>query len=72
MKWPRLAGYEVATDSWAPLGEIGHHINNQGSFDPRNYGYKKLSDLFAAIKLFELKKKPNADVTLYWVRIRKA
>lgn len=58
-------------DGWALLGEIGHHISNQGSFDARNYGYKKLSDLFAALKQFELKKKLSADGTLHWVRIRK-
>ncbi|MEP1740540.1 MAG: NYN domain-containing protein [Kangiellaceae bacterium] len=41
---------------WAALGPIGSHISNQTSFDSRNYGFKKLSDLFKAIDLFELKK----------------
>lgn len=41
---------------WAGLGPIGSHISNQTSFDSRNYGFKKLSDLFKAIDLFELKK----------------
>jgi uncharacterized LabA/DUF88 family protein len=40
-------------DGWAPLGGVGHHISNQASFDSRNYGYSKLSDLFAACDLFE-------------------
>lgn len=49
------AGVEAAADDdgWAPLGRVGSHIGNQTSFDPRNYGYKKLSDLIDAIDLFE-------------------
>ncbi len=43
-------------DGWAPLGPVGSHIANQGSFDSRNYGFSKLSGLFAAIDLFEVKK----------------
>lgn len=43
-------------NGWAALGPIGAHISNQTSFDSRNYGFKKLSDLFKAIDLFELKK----------------
>ena len=42
-------------DGWANLGTIGQHISNHASFDPRNYGFKKLSELFAAIDLFEMK-----------------
>jgi uncharacterized protein (TIGR00288 family) len=42
---------------WANLGTIGQHISNHVSFDQRNYGFKKLSDLFAAIDLFEVKMK---------------
>ncbi|MFP4351846.1 MAG: NYN domain-containing protein [Puniceicoccaceae bacterium] len=43
-------------DGWAPLGLVGSHISNQGSFDQRNYGFRKLSDLFRAIDLFEVRK----------------
>ncbi|MCJ8168292.1 NYN domain-containing protein [Atopomonas sediminilitoris] len=42
-------------DGWAPLGPVGSHISNQASFDSRNYGFKKLSDVFKAIDLFEMK-----------------
>ena len=42
---------------WANLGTIGQHISNHASFDQRNYGFKKLSDLFSAIDLFEVKYK---------------
>jgi len=43
-------------DGWSHLGPVGSQIGNQASFDPRNHGYGKLSDLLAATGLFELKK----------------
>ena len=43
-------------DGWSHLGAVGSHISNQGSFDSRNYGYRKLSDLIEATGLFEVKK----------------
>lgn len=43
-------------DGWATLGPVGSHISNQASFDQRNYGFAKLSDLFKSIDLFEMKK----------------
>ena len=43
-------------DGWAHLGQVGNHIGNQASFDPRNYGYRKLSDLIEATELFEVKR----------------
>ncbi len=49
---------DAATDEqgWAPLSAVGNQIANRASFDSRNYGYRKLSDLIAAVGLFELKK----------------
>lgn len=52
-------------DGWAQLGPIGSHISNHSSFDQRNYGFKKLSDLFAAIDLFEMRKTHGS---VLWVR----
>ena len=43
-------------DGWANLSTVGQHISNQASFDSRNYGFAKLSGLFSAIGLFEMKK----------------
>lgn len=43
-------------DGWAKLSIIGSHISNHASFDSRNYGYKRLSDLISAIDLFELRR----------------
>jgi uncharacterized protein (TIGR00288 family) len=55
-------------DGWAPLDLVGSHISNQGSFDQRNYGFSKLSGLFAAIDLFEIKKEKKGDITSVSVR----
>lgn len=46
-------------DGWARLSRVGAHISNHASFDPRNYGYQKLSDLIEAIGLFELRRTEN-------------
>ncbi|MCU0265619.1 MAG: NYN domain-containing protein [Actinomycetia bacterium] len=43
-------------DGWAHLGQVGNQIANQASFDPRNYGYRKLSDLVEATELFDVKR----------------
>jgi len=40
---------------WANLGAVGLNLGNQSpEFDPRNYGYKKLNELFKVIELFEI------------------
>lgn len=46
-------------NGWAALGPVGAHISNKTSFDSRNYGFKKLSSLFKAIDLFEIKRGPG-------------
>lgn len=44
-------------EGWANLGPVGSVIvKNAPEFDPRNYGYAKLSDLIKAIELFEIEK----------------
>jgi uncharacterized protein (TIGR00288 family) len=43
-------------DGWAHLSQVGNQIGNQASFDPRNYGYRKLSDLIEATELFDVKR----------------
>lgn len=55
---------EAAADEegWAHLGAVGQHISQRESFDSRNLGYAKLSDLFQAIGLFEIRKKNNGLV----------
>lgn len=46
-------------DGWSPLGAVGQQIGNQASFDPRNYGYRKLLDLIEATQLFDLERRGN-------------
>jgi uncharacterized protein (TIGR00288 family) len=46
-------------EGWANLSNIANRINNEGPFDHRSYGFKKLVDLFAAIDLFEVKRSNN-------------
>jgi len=55
-------------DGWASLRSVGRHISNHASFDQRNYGFKKLSDLFSAIDLFEMKKTNESN---FWIRDKK-
>ena len=55
---------EAATgeDGWSPLGPVAQQIGNQASFDPRNYGYRKLIDLIEATQLFELDRRGSQFV----------
>lgn len=46
-------------DGWSPLGGVGSYISNNSSFSPVNYGYKKLSELIKACKLFEIEMRNN-------------
>lgn len=44
-------------EGWAALGGVGSHVTkNWSAFDPRNFGYSKLSDLVIASELFELRR----------------
>lgn len=49
-------------DGWSMLGAVGQQIGNQASFDPRNYGYRKLIDLIEATQLFELDRRGSQFV----------
>jgi uncharacterized LabA/DUF88 family protein len=45
---------------WAYLGGIGQKITLRSSeFDPRNYGFKKLADLFRSVPQFETEERPQ-------------
>ena len=55
---------EASSDDsgWTHLAPVGSNIAKQSpEFDPRNYGYKKLGELIAAIKLFEVDERPVGD-----------
>jgi len=72
LKLLRDAVDDLADESgWAYLGGVGQKINNRSSeFDPRNYGYKKLGDLFRALSQFETEERPQENGTGRQVYIR--
>ncbi|MDX2080669.1 MAG: NYN domain-containing protein [Terrimicrobiaceae bacterium] len=58
-------------EGWAPLVAAGSHISNHSPIDHRNYGFKKLTDLFRAIDLFEVRETSNGAQHTVWVRNKK-
>jgi uncharacterized LabA/DUF88 family protein len=55
---------EASSDEsgWAQLGPVGSNIAKQSpEFDPRNYGYRKLGELVAATKLFDIEERQVGD-----------
>ena len=54
-------------DGWSKLSKVGTLISNHASFDSRNYGYSRLSDLVNAMGIFELKRNSSKH---FIVRIR--
>lgn len=53
-------GIQVSSDEsgWAQLGPVGSYIVRMANdFDPRNYGFSKLSELVSATGLFELERR---------------
>jgi len=55
---------EASSDDsgWAHLAPMGSTIAKQApEFDPRNYGYKKLGELLAATKLFQIEERAVGD-----------
>jgi len=72
LKLLRDAVDDLADESgWAYLGGVGQKITNRSSeFDPRNYGFKKLGDLFRAIPQFETEERPQEHGTGRQVYIR--
>ncbi|HET7350726.1 MAG TPA: NYN domain-containing protein [Marmoricola sp.] len=59
-------------DDWSALGALGSHLNRTDpSFDPRNYGFAKLSDLAKAQPYLETRAVPgSAGRTELWVRLK--
>ncbi len=59
-------------DGWAHLGGVGSNVAKQApDFDPRNWGYKKLSDLLGAMSQFEVKREKGPPPSIL-VRVRRA
>lgn len=51
----KVIGQMETEDGWVPLGAVGTQLANLASdFDPRTYGFRKLSDLIRKTGAFEL------------------
>lgn len=65
---------KVGEDGWVTLSLFGSYLNEiQPDFDPRSYGYKKLSDLVRREEgLFDIKERPVAgsDQKIIYLRPR--
>jgi uncharacterized LabA/DUF88 family protein len=72
LKLLRDAVEDLADESgWAYLGGVGQKITLRSSeFDPRNYGFKKLGDLFRAISQFETEERAQENSTGRQIYIR--
>lgn len=60
-------------NGWANLGAVGSEINKYSpDFDPRNYGYRKLSDLMKATGMFEFEEREqkNSQAKIVYVRLK--
>jgi uncharacterized protein (TIGR00288 family) len=44
-------------EGFASLSAVGQHASNRSSFDARNYGFKRLSDLIASLPGFEVERR---------------
>jgi uncharacterized LabA/DUF88 family protein len=52
-------------DGWVGLGPVGRHLANIASdFDPRTYGYQKLSDLVRHSGAFDVEQKEGRSVRI--------
>jgi uncharacterized protein (TIGR00288 family) len=50
---------------YALLQQVGQIAGNRSSFDVRNYGFKRLSDLFASLDNFEIDRRADNQI---WVK----
>ncbi len=62
-------------EGWAFLGDVGSLLQKkQPNFDPRNYGFQKLTPLIKSIGRFEIEQRdsPKSRHKLIFVRLKKA
>ncbi|MEM7367236.1 MAG: NYN domain-containing protein [Bacteroidota bacterium] len=60
-------------DGWAYLGDVGNLLlKKQPNFDPRNFGYQKLTPMIRSIKKFEVEERPSGKSKgkLIFVRVK--
>ena len=67
------AAVEAASDDdgFAALANVGHIVTKQQpDFDPRTYGFAKLSDLVAATELFDVQRRSPGDGKPHVIYVR--
>lgn len=52
-------------DGFAPLNEIGNIAGNRSSFDVRNYGAKRLLDIFEKLDQYKIERRENGHA---WIK----
>ena len=56
-------------DGWAFLGDVGNLLQKkQPNFDPRNYGFQKLTPLIKSVNKFEIEENQKGKFKLIYVR----
>jgi len=56
-------------NGWAFLGEVGSLLlKKQPNFDPRNYGFSKLTPLVVSLPQFEIDKRDKGGTKLVYIR----
>jgi hypothetical protein len=72
IKLIKMSVYDCADeDGWAFLGDVGSLINKkQPNFDPRNFGFYKLTPLIDSLQTFEIEERttPNSRFKHIYVR----
>ena len=66
-----IEAYDAAKrdqNGFAALGPVGQRVANRSSFDVRNYGFKRLSDLVQAIPNFITETRENGQTWIKRVR----
>ena len=58
-------------EGWAFMGELGNILpRKQPDFDPRNYGFEKLTNLMKAISRFEIDARSTSDPKVKHIYVR--
>ena len=58
-------------DGWAFMGELGNILpRKQPDFDPRNYGYEKLTALVKSVDRFEIDARPTSAPNVKHIYVR--
>ena len=68
---PAITG-SAKESGWSSLSAVGGFIGkNHASFDPRNYGFPRLSELVRTLDYVEVKDVPDSNNFLHpWVRLK--